>query len=502
MAPGTADGGVMGNAMSDDFAYMTALELRRLIRTKQASPVAIVESALRRARGAAAGAQPVRHRHRRSRAGRRPPRRARGDGGRGRRHCSTGLPLSIKDLTAVKGVRFTSGSRTLADFIAPLDAPASERVKAHGAAILGKTTTTEFGCKASSDSPLTGITRNPWNLDKTTGGSSAGAGASVAAGITPFALGTDGGGSIRIPSSFCGLFGIKAQFGRVPVFPAAATPTLAHVGPMARTVRDAALLLTAVSGFDARDPASVAAEVPDYLGACERSPEGPAHRLEPDARLRPADRRRWRTSPARPARAFEQLGCTVELVEKVFDDPIELWMAEFYAGVGTRLKKPLDRAARPHRSGGRRDAGHARSIRPSRTTTRRVFARYEFREKVRAFFERFDLLMTPTTADAGLRHRPRRADRARGREHRRLGRLHLSVQSVRAAGRLGPVRVHARRPAGRPAHRVEGAARDRHPARRRGLRGGAAVGRPEAAARGATTLASADQRERLQAGTQ
>ena len=130
----------------------------------------------------------------------------------------TGLPLSIKDLTAVKGVRFTSGSRTLADFVAPLDSPASERVKAHGAAIIGKTTTTEFGCKGSSNSPLTGETRNPWNLGKTTGGSSAGAGASVAAGLTPFALGTDGGGSIRIPSSFCGLFGIKARTPGPPPF--------------------------------------------------------------------------------------------------------------------------------------------------------------------------------------------------------------------------------------------------------------------------------------------
>ena len=210
-----------------------------------------------------------------------------------------GLPLSVKDLTAVKGVRFTSGSRTLADFVAPVDSPASERVQAHGAAIIGKTTTTEFGCKASSDSPLTGITRNPWNLDKTTGGSSAGAGASIAAGITPFALGTDGGGSIRIPSSFCGLFGIKAQFGRVPVFPVAATPTLAHVGPMARTVRDAALLLTAISGFDARDPASVAAEVPAYLvpaSARRKDCESPGARRS----AMPVRHRRCARSQARP----------------------------------------------------------------------------------------------------------------------------------------------------------------------------------------------------------
>ena len=257
----------------------------------------------------------------------------------------TGLPLSIKDLTAVKGVRFTSGSRTLADFIAPVDSPASERVKAHGAAILGKTTTTEFGCKASSDSPLTGVTRNPWDLAKTTGGSSAGAAASVAAGITPFALGTDGGGSIRIPSSFCGLFGIKAQFGRVPVFPVSATPTLAHVGPMARTVRDAALLLTAISGFDARDPASVSAEVPDYLGACEQTPKGLRIAWSPTlGYARPIAE--VVDIAGKAARAFEELGCTSNWSRQVFDDPIDLWMAEFYAGRRHPAEKAADRAAR------------------------------------------------------------------------------------------------------------------------------------------------------------
>ena len=199
--------------MPNDFSLMAALDTLHLMRTKQVSPIEIVDSALRRAEASQStlnafvtitsdlAMEAARKAEKAILAGE--------DHG-----LLTGLPLSIKDLTAVKGVRFTSGSRTLADFVAPLDSPASERVKAHGAAIIGKTTTTEFGCKGSN-SPLTGETRNPWNLGKTTGGSSAGAGASVAAGLTPFALGTDGGGSIRIPSSFCGLFGIKAQFGRV-----------------------------------------------------------------------------------------------------------------------------------------------------------------------------------------------------------------------------------------------------------------------------------------------
>ncbi len=379
--------------MSDDFAYMSALDLRRLIRSKQASPVEIVESALRRLEAR----QPVLNPFVTVTADLALAAARQAEAavvGGADLALLTGLPLSIKDLTAVKGVRFTSGSRTLADFIAPLNSPASERVKGHGAAILGKTTTTEFGCKASSDSPLTGVTRNPWNPGKTTGGSSAGAGASVAAGITPFALGTDGGGSIRIPSSFCGLFGLKAQFGRVPVFPVTATPTLAHVGPMARTVRDAALLLTAISGFDARDPASVAAEVPDYLGACEQSPQGLRIAWSPTlGYARPTPE--VAEIAGRAARAFEELGCTVELVEKVFDDPIDLWVAEFYAGVGTRLRKPLTEQRDLI------DPAVAAVLETALDRTledyyRRVFARYEFREKVRAFFERFDLLMTPT----------------------------------------------------------------------------------------------------------
>ena len=159
-----------------------------------------------------------------------------------------GVPISIKDLIAMDGIRCTFGSRLAADNVAAVDAPAVERVRKEGGVIIGKTTTSEFGCKAVGDSPLTGITRNPWDLSKTPGGSSAGAAASVAGGVSPFALGTDGGGSVRIPGSLTGLFAVKAQFARVPVFPEAATPTLAHVGPMARSVRDAALLLSAVAG--------------------------------------------------------------------------------------------------------------------------------------------------------------------------------------------------------------------------------------------------------------
>jgi aspartyl-tRNA(Asn)/glutamyl-tRNA(Gln) amidotransferase subunit A len=148
-----------------------------------------------------------------------------------------GLPVSIKDLLLTRGVRTMFGSRIREKCVPEEDAPAVARVVAAGAILIGKTTTPEFGFKAVTDSPLTGITRNPWDLSKTPGGSSGGAGAAVAAGLGPQALGTDGAGSIRIPASFNGIFGLKPSYGLVAVYPANPVPFLSHVGPMTRTVR-------------------------------------------------------------------------------------------------------------------------------------------------------------------------------------------------------------------------------------------------------------------------
>jgi Asp-tRNA(Asn)/Glu-tRNA(Gln) amidotransferase A subunit family amidase len=306
-----------------------------------------------------------------------------------------GVPISVKDLINVGGIRTTFGSRTMADNVAEADAPSVERVRAAGACVIGKTTTTEFGCKAGAgDSPLSGVTRNAWDTSKTPGGSSAGAATSVAAGVTPFALGTDGGGSIRIPASFCGVFGMKAQFGRVPVFPTSATPTLGHVAPMARSVRDAALLLGVISGFDARDAASISGPVPDYLAACDSPIEGMRAAWSPTlGYARPTPEVLEIVEGA--VRAFEDLGCPVELVEEVMDDPVDLWNAEFYAGAGTRLKDAL------RNSRELLDPAVADILEDALKGTveeyyAKVFARYELREKVRRFFESYDLLLTPT----------------------------------------------------------------------------------------------------------
>src|SRR5438094_1845841 len=165
-----------------------------------------------------------------------------------------GVPASIKDIILTKGWPTLRGSKTV-DPKGPWndDAPATARLREHGAVLLGKTTTPEFGWKGVTDSPLTGITRNPWNPAKTPGGSSGGAAAAVAAGMGPLAVGTDGGGSIRIPCSFTGLFGIKGSFGRVPAWPLSPFGTVAHVGPITRDVADAALMLNVLSLPDARD---------------------------------------------------------------------------------------------------------------------------------------------------------------------------------------------------------------------------------------------------------
>jgi aspartyl-tRNA(Asn)/glutamyl-tRNA(Gln) amidotransferase subunit A len=164
-----------------------------------------------------------------------------------------GLPVTIKDIVHCHGLDVRYGSLTTADVSDLPDSPVVERLRAAGAVILGLTTTPEFGWKAVTDSIRHGATRNPWSLDMTPGGSSGGAAVAAAMGAGVLHLGTDGGGSIRIPASFCGIVGLKPSFGRVPAHPASAFGTVAHIGPMARSVGDLALMLNAMSGRDLRD---------------------------------------------------------------------------------------------------------------------------------------------------------------------------------------------------------------------------------------------------------
>lgn len=304
-----------------------------------------------------------------------------------------GIPTSIKDLIAVKGMPMRAGSRATSDAAVDVDAPSVERLRAAGAVILGKSTTSEFGCKAVGDSQLTGITRNPWNTNLTPGGSSCGAAAMVSAGLVPYALGTDGGGSVRIPAALTGLFGIKANFGRVSVFPTSATPTLAHVGPLTRTAEDAATVLGVIAGYDKRDPFTVAGPQPDFTNAMRSyrnlriawSPTLGFGRVDPEV-LQLTEQ---------AVIHIQRLGLNVDLVDFVMDDPIDLWTAEFYAGVGTKLRdfiqnKP-DLLDPPVLDLLRKALGQ-----DMQTYYQNVFERYNFRERTRAFFDTYDVLLTPT----------------------------------------------------------------------------------------------------------
>ncbi|RTM13977.1 MAG: amidase [Bradyrhizobiaceae bacterium] len=171
-----------------------------------------------------------------------------------------GVPVTIKDLVFVAGVPAYAGSPMNTSFVPEADAAVVSSLKAAGAIITCKTTTCESGYKLTADSPVTGTTRNPWNPGRTSGGSSGGAAVGVAAGCGPIAIGTDGVGSIRVPSSFCGVFGLKPTFGLVPRSPGFSPPSwasLAHTGPITRTVADAALALEIIAAYDLRDAASL-----------------------------------------------------------------------------------------------------------------------------------------------------------------------------------------------------------------------------------------------------
>jgi aspartyl-tRNA(Asn)/glutamyl-tRNA(Gln) amidotransferase subunit A len=386
--------------MSADFDAMTAVALRAAIARREISPVEVVRRALEKAQATQASLNAFfllmpEQAMAAARAAEQAVMRGEPLG------LLHGVPFSVKDLIAVGGERFAFGSRCLADNVAAADAPSVERAKAQGGIIIGKTTTSEFGCKATGDSPLTGVTRNPWNLRKTPGGSSAGAAASVAAGVTPLALGTDGGGSIRIPCALTGLAGIKGQFGRVPVWPVSATTTLAHVGPMARTVEDAALLFMAIAGYDARDAYGVAGPVPDLLAACRAEVRDLRVAYSPTLGYARPDAEVLRVVDA-AAKQFEQFGCKVELVERVFDnDPVDIWSAEFYAGAGTRLRPFLE---------SKRELIDPAVVELIATALRqdlrhyyeKVFERYALRDKLREFFDRFDILLSPVLPVSSL----------------------------------------------------------------------------------------------------
>ncbi len=305
-----------------------------------------------------------------------------------------GLPVTIKDIVDVKGQPTRRGSLTTPAAPAADDAPSVARLKEQGAVLLGKTTTPEFGWIGVCHSPLSGITRNPWNANRTTGGSSGGAAATALLNLGVMHLGTDGAGSIRIPSAFTGVFGIKPSYGRVPAYPASAFTVLAHQGPLTRTVTDAALMLSVIGAPDARDTTAWNTPVPDFrIGLNEGvsglriafSPRlGYVKRLDPDVEA----------ATAKAAQVFSDLGAIVEEADPGFPSPLDAIMTIWYGVAGAIV------GAIPAAEQEKVDPGLRRIAEVGRGTTLAAYlaahaARTQLAEHMRRFHERYDLLLTP-----------------------------------------------------------------------------------------------------------
>jgi aspartyl-tRNA(Asn)/glutamyl-tRNA(Gln) amidotransferase subunit A len=243
-----------------------------------------------------------------------------------------GIPYSLKDLTLTKGIRTTRGSLLYKDWIPAEDAPVAERLREAGGVLLGKTNTPALGWKGDSGNRVSGPTHNPWKPGRTAGGSSGGAAAAVVSGMGPLAQGSDGAGSIRIPAAFSGAFGFKPSWGRVPQYPPSAVEVLSHVGPITRTVADAALMMAVLAGSDPRDRTTLDNEV-DFTDAVEGGIEGLKVGWSLDlgyVPVAPDVENLCRLA----VRRFEELGCSVELFEPGLDDPFDdilsvIWASAF-----------------------------------------------------------------------------------------------------------------------------------------------------------------------------
>ena len=306
-----------------------------------------------------------------------------------------GVPVSIKDLVLTKGWPTLRGSRTV-DPKQPWndDAPCVARLREHGAVLVGKTTTPEFGWKGVTDSPLTGITRNPWNAKMTPGGSSGGAAAAVAAGMGALAIGTDGGGSIRIPCAFTGLFGIKPSFGRVPAWPLSPMGTVAHVGPMTKTVTDAALMLTVISEPDARDWHALPYEPRDYRVGLEDGVKGLRIAFSADLGYAKVDPEVLRIVK-NAVKTFSDLGARVEAKDPGFEHCGPLFSAHWFPGAAmiVRNTHPKKRALM--------DKGLLETAKLGEKVSNAdymaaVAKRGALGVQMNAFHQTYDLLVTPT----------------------------------------------------------------------------------------------------------
>jgi aspartyl-tRNA(Asn)/glutamyl-tRNA(Gln) amidotransferase subunit A len=306
-----------------------------------------------------------------------------------------GVPVLIKELLLVKGWPTRRGSKTV-DPRGPWenDAPSVARLREAGAVFLGETTTPEFGWKGVTDSVLTGITRNPWNTATTPGGSSGGSSAALAAGYGPLAIGTDGGGSIRIPAGFTGTFGLKPSFGRVPAWPLSPFGTLAHVGPMTRTVTDAALMMDAITGPDNRDWHSLPFDGAGYTRNLRQSIKGLRIAYSPNLGYVDVDPE-IAALVEQAVKVLRKLGAKVTVIDPGFKDPMDCFRTLWWAGANFALGNlPREKKALL-------EPALAEVVEQgSGFTSRDIFEANRQRgalgTTMRLFMENYDVLVTPT----------------------------------------------------------------------------------------------------------
>ncbi|HXP03765.1 MAG TPA: amidase [Stellaceae bacterium] len=381
--------------MADDIAFLPATELLSRYRAKTLSPVAVIEETLRRLETyeAALNAFVLYDPDSALAAARASEARwAKGTP----QGLLDGVPVAIKDTQLTRGWPRLVGSKTIDPNQSwHEDAPATARLRAANAIFFGKTTTPEFGWKPTTDSPLTGITRNPWNLERSPGGSSGGSAAAVLAGVCPLAVGTDAGGSIRIPASFSGIFGHKPTFGRVAVYPPSAFGDVAHVGPMTRTVADAALMLDAMKGPDSRDWYSLPDDGVTYRDrVAQGSLKGKRVALSPTlgyAEPAPA----VRAAVERAGNLFAELGAVVEPADPFTESPWPIFETLAYGGFWALLRSmtPAQIAVM--------DPGLVATCRAGEAVTQEQLVealgkRAVLGAQLRQFFDRYDILLSPT----------------------------------------------------------------------------------------------------------
>ena len=308
-----------------------------------------------------------------------------------------GVPTSIKDLILTRGWPTRRGSYTVnPDQPWDVDAPATARLREAGAVLVGKTTTPEFGCKGETNSPMTGITRNPWDLSKTSGGSSGGTAAAVAAGLAPLSIGSDGAGSVRIPAAFCGNFGFKGSFGRVPAHPLSPFGTVSHIGPHTMSVTDGALMMNVLKQPDARDWTSLPPDPSDYLDGLDAgiarlrilfSPTLGYARVHPEV----AD------AVAAAAKQLEALGARVEEGDPGFDDPLPITTGLWFTGAWTlwnTLTAAQQEVTDPDFAAEARLGSELTNLEVQRLILRRG----ELGSMMRQLMQRYDLIVTPAVA--------------------------------------------------------------------------------------------------------